>query len=253
MQNVIKNQGIDVRIYDQRELMGAQAAAEVGDKISKLLEDQEFVNIIFASAPSQNEFLAQLGARGDIDWTRINAFHMDEYLGLPEDAPQAFGNFLKERLLGRLPLHSAHYINGNPQNVTDECSRYGSLLEQYPADMVCLGIGENGHIAFNDPPVADFHDRVLVKRVGLDGECRQQQVNDGCFSLLEQVPDFALTLTIPALMKARFIYAVVPGKLKAGAVFNTLHKPVDPHYPSTILRKHPHVVLFLDKQSGELL
>jgi glucosamine-6-phosphate deaminase len=253
MKDSIKEQEIEVRIFDHRMSMGADAAKEVGGKISALLAKKDFVNIIFAAAPSQNEFLTGLSRNRQIDWSRVNAFHMDEYIGLADDVPQKFGNFLKEGLFSKVPFHSVHYMDGNPANIKEECNRYVRLLREYPPDIACMGIGENGHIAFNDPPVADFDDERLMKEVELDTMCRQQQVNDGCFSALQEVPAAALTLTIPALMSAGFIYCIVPGKTKAQAVFNTLHQDIDPLYPSTILRKHPHVILFLDKQSSELL
>jgi glucosamine-6-phosphate deaminase len=137
--------------------------------------------------------------------------------------------------------------------MTAECTRYNSLLKQYPPDIVCMGIGENGHLAFNDPPVADFNDPLLVKQVTLEAVCRQQQVNDGCFADLEDVPQYAITLTIPVLLSASFISCVVPGSSKARAVFNTLYQPVDTAYPSSVLRTHSNAILWLDRQSAGLL
>lgn len=253
MYKVLKENGLDVRIFENRQLMGASAASSIIDKISGLLKVQDDVNIIFAAAPSQNEVLETLCISDGIDWKRINAFHMDEYIGLEKDAPQGFGNFLKARLFSKLPFKTVNYLNGASENIDEECKRYANLLKQYPVDMVCMGIGENGHIAFNDPPVADFDDEVSVKVVELDAVCRQQQVNDGCFDTLEQVPAHALTLTIPALVRANFIYCVVPGSTKAEAVYNTLHQNVSEMYPSTILRKQSHCILFLDEQSASLL
>jgi len=242
-----------VQIYDTRELMGAAAATMVCERINQLLAQQEFVNIIFAAAPSQNEFLAALCDNTPVDWMRVNAFHMDEYTGLPKDAPQAFGSFLKEKIFGRLPFQSINYLDGTAADTRAECNRYAGLLAKFPPDVVCMGIGENGHIAFNDPHVADFDDAAMVKLVSLDHECRQQQINDGCFTELNKVPTHALTLTIPALMAGKFIYCIVPGAQKADAAYNTLHKDIIEKYPATILRTHSNAILFLDKDSSGLL
>lgn len=239
----------EVQVYESRALMGAAAASRFAAEVDAVLKKKDSVNIIFAAAPSQNEFLSAL-SKEQIRWERINAFHMDEYINLDEQAPQRFGNFLKERLFDQFPFQSVHYLNGNADDLQSECKRYSALLFQHPTDIVCMGIGENGHLAFNDPPVADFNDPVMVKVVTLDLPCRQQQVNDGCFPGLDAVPLQALTLTIPVLMKAKVINCVVPGAAKAQAVLNTLTKPIRSEFPSTILRKHPGAVLFLDPDSS---
>lgn len=241
---------LTVKICRNRQEVGEAAADAVAAKIKALLDTQEVVNVIFAAAASQNEFLAALLTRA-VDWSRVNAFHMDEYLGLPEGAPQHFGAFLKERLFARAPFREVFYLNGNPSLPEEECRRYAGLLQAYPTDITCMGIGENTHLAFNDPHMADFHDPYLVKVVDLDVPCRQQQVNEGCFATLEEVPVDAFTLTIPALLKAQAIYCMVPGKSKAEAVYHTLKEPVSETYPSTILRTLPQAVLFLDHDSAE--
>ncbi|MCX6337450.1 MAG: glucosamine-6-phosphate deaminase [Bacteroidetes bacterium] len=240
---------LEVQVYQTRAEMGSAAAELLKDKINELLTTQPYLNIIFAAAPSQNEFLAAL-IKLEIDWSRINAFHMDEYVGLDAAASQGFGNFLKQRLFNLVPFHSVHLINGNAADILEECARYENLLLEYAPDIVCMGIGENGHLAFNDPPVADFNDPVGVKMVELEAPCRQQQVNDGCFETIEQVPTHALTLTIPTLLKGRFIFCVVPGATKAVAVFNTLKQHISEEFPSTILRTHSNAILFLDVQSA---
>ena len=170
--------------------------------------------MIFAAAPSQNDFLEALIDDKTIEWERINAFHMDEYIGLGPDDPQGFGNFLKERIFDKVPFKSIFYINGQSDNLQEECERYAELLDSYPVDIVCLGIGENGHIAFNDPHVAHFNDSERVKIVSLDEKCRVQQVHDGCFSTLDRVPMSAFTLTIPALIAAEYMFCMVPSKTK---------------------------------------
>ncbi|WP_174238678.1 glucosamine-6-phosphate deaminase [Pedobacter sp. L105] len=248
----IQKDQLVVNIYPSRAEMGSAAAVAVTEKITDLLTRQDFVNIIFAAAPSQNEFLTALLNSG-VNWGRINAFHMDEYIGLDASASQGFGNFLKERLFDQVAFHKVYYLNGNAADLDEECRRYALLLKQSPADIVCLGIGENTHLAFNDPHVAEFNDPQLVKVVELDLACRQQQVNDGCFETLDQVPVHALTLTIPALYQTRFAYCVVPGEKKAQAIHHTLTETIQENYPSTILRKHPDVILFLDAASASLI
>jgi glucosamine-6-phosphate deaminase len=248
----VSTANLTTRIYPNRALMGQAAADTVVEKINELLKQKDFVNMIFASAPSQNEFLNALSDDKTVDWKRINAFHMDEYIELPENDPRTFASFLKEKIFDRHPFHSINYINGNATNIGAECRRYAELLAKYPVDIVCLGIGENGHLAFNDPPVADFNDPVTVKMVKLDAACRQQQVNDNCFTDLVDVPTYAITLTIPALMAGKYIYGIVPGPKKAEAVYNTLNKELVEAYPSTILRTHANAILFLDKESSSL-
>lgn len=250
--NIFHQDRLEVRVYDDRVATGSAAAETVGGRIDELLKRQAVVNVVFAAAPSQNEFLAALGQR-KIDWHRVNAFHMDEYIGLDADAPQGFGNFLKERLFSRVAPGEVHYLDGNARDIVSECRRYSSLLETYRTDIVALGIGENGHLAFNDPHVALFDDPVLVKVVDLDADCRRQQVNDGCFATIADVPTHALTLTIPALMKAGSVYAIVPGVRKAEAVWHTLYDEIGPEHPSTILRGHRNAILFLDAESRRKL
>jgi glucosamine-6-phosphate deaminase len=244
---------LQVNVYPTREEMGKTAAKDAAAQIQQLLNAKQFVNIIFAAAPSQNEMLFHLASHQDIDWSRVNAFHMDEYVGLNENAPQRFGHFLDQAIFGKLPFHEVHYINGNASNPEEECSRYAGLLEANPVDLVCMGIGENTHIAFNDPHVADLNDPLMVKLVELDEVSRMQQVHDGCFSSFEEVPRTAITLTIPALLKAASIFCVVPGINKAEAVYHTINSPVSALYPSTALRQHEKASLYLDVNSASLL
>jgi glucosamine-6-phosphate deaminase len=248
----INKDKLNVKIYSGRPELGAAAAEILTAKISELLKTNEYINIIFASAPSQNEFLAEL-LNKNIEWNRINAFHMDEYIGLHPDASQGFGNFLKDRLFSKVNCREVNYLNGNATDPQDECKRYSDLLIKYPTDIVCLGIGENTHLAFNDPHVADFNDPLIVKVVDLDQDCRSQQVNDGCFATIDDVPTHALTITMPALFKSTFAYAIVPGKFKANAIYHTLNSDISELYPSTILRKHDHAVLFIDEDSASKL
>ncbi|MBN8858164.1 MAG: glucosamine-6-phosphate deaminase [Sphingobacteriales bacterium] len=244
---------LKVRIYDTRLEMGKHAANDVAERLRDLLSGQETVNMIFAAAPSQNEFLAALSVAKDIAWEKVNAFHMDEYIGLDENAPQRFGQFLRERLFDKVPFREVFYINGSTLHPLEECSRYSALLKKYPADIVCMGIGENGHIAFNDPHVADFNDPLAVKVVKLSEASRHQQVHDECFAAIDEVPAAAITLTIPTLVNANFLYCMVPGATKSRAVYHTLHGEIGEQCPSTILRKHGNATLYLDKDSASEL
>lgn len=242
-----------VVVSPTRDQMGKEAAIAVSRKIREIQQEKETVNMVFASAPSQNEFLFYLRQEEDIDWSRINAFHMDEYIGLDSSAPQNFANFLQERLFDFVPVGNFYRINGNAADIQEEIVRYSNLLAENPIDIICMGIGENCHIAFNDPHVADFNDPEVVKIVALDETSRIQQVNDGCFDSLDAVPTHALTLTIPTLVAPPHLYCIVPGPLKARAVKNTLEADITPEYPSTILREHPDATLFVDTDSASLL
>lgn len=248
----IEKDSLKIKVLQDRESMGAMAAEAVYKRVSALLDAEPYINMIFAAAPSQNEFLSALLEK-PLDWSRINAFHMDEYIGLDADAPQGFGNFLKSGLFNHAGFRSVHYINGNAGDVKAECERYESLLNEFPPHIVCMGIGENTHLAFNDPHVADFKDKMLVKVVDLDEECRQQQVNDGCFSAIDQVPAYAITLTIPTLFSGQYLFCMVPGEKKAKAVYHTVSEEISAEYPSTVLRRHPHALMFTDIQSAAFL
>ena len=249
----IKKDNLTVKIYDTRDEMGAAAGLAAAEKIKAFLKTGERVNVIFAAAPSQNEMLATLVAAEGIDWTRVNAFHMDEYIGLDANAPQAFGCFLRDRIFSKLPFGSVNYINAESQDIETECRRYSELLAANPVDIVLLGIGENGHIAFNDPHVADFNDPQIVKAVELDEICRNQQVNDGCFSHIDQVPKFALTLTIPTLMAAKSLVCTVPAATKAWAVGKTVNGEISERCPATVMRRHADACMYCDSDSGKEL
>ena len=244
---------LTVNVYETRAEMGASAAADIKARILALLEKKETVNMIFAAAPSQNEVLAALALDREIPWERVNAFHMDEYIGLPADAPQGFGNFLKAHIFGLAPFGSVNYIDISAEDPDAECARYAALLAEYPTDIVVMGIGENGHIAFNDPPVADFNDKKAVKPVLLDEICRNQQVNDGCFAAIDDVPKYAITLTVPTLFAGDHLFCIVPAATKANAVRATLCGEIGEACPATVLRKHPSAVLYLDGDSSKLL
>ena len=250
----IKNFNVDklsVKVFDNRDAMGEYAAEDAIKVIRELLKTKKELNFIFAAAPSQNEFLKSLASYKDIEWDRINAYHMDEYVGLSYGAPQRFGNFLKENIFNKLNFKSLNYIDGNSTDLDEECKRYGKLLSDNTPDIVFMGIGENGHIAFNDPAVAEFNDKYVVKVVELDEKCRNQQVNDKCFSVIDDVPKHALTVTIPMLISAKYICCVVPGDTKADAVGNTLKGEISENCPASILRTIDNAVLYLDENSAK--
>ncbi len=243
---------LKVNVYNSRKAMGDAAGSDIAEAMRTLLAERDTINMIFAAAPSQNETLAALVAEPGIDWSRVNAFHMDEYIGLPEGAPQAFSNYLREHIFNLVPFKSVNCINA-ASTAEDECARYSALLREYPVDIVCLGIGENGHIAFNDPWVADFNDPVLVKAVPLDEVCRNQQVNDGCFAKVDDVPKSALSLTIPALTSAKYMFCSVPAATKAQAVERTVNEEITTECPATIMRNHPAAIMYCDPDSGAAL
>ena len=240
-----------VQVYAERGALGAAAAAAVASSMRQAIVERGAVRMVFAAAPSQEEFLAALVATPDLDWSRVTAFQLDDYVGPPPDAPQRFSNFLRSRLFDKVNLGQLHLIGAvtTSDEAQAECDRYADLLRDAPLDIVCLGIGENGHLAFNDPPVADFHDPAAVKIVELDEPCRRQQVNDGCFPAIEQVPTHAITLTIPTLLRGHLLVAVVPGPAKRQAIRHTLTGPVETACPASILRTHAACTLYLDRQS----
>ena len=244
---------LSVNIYDTRIEMGEAAAKDIKECILSLLKTKDTINMIFAAAPSQNEVLYALATDKEIPWNRVNAFHMDEYIGLSADAPQGFGNFLREHIFGLADFKSVSYIDITATDAECECERYAELLSKNPTDIVVMGIGENGHIAFNDPPVADFNDKKAVKPVELDEICRNQQVNDGCFAKLDDVPKTAITLTVPTLFAGDHLFCIVPAKTKAVAVRDTLCNDINEKCPATILRRHKSAVLYLDGDSSSLL
>ena len=249
----IKKEKLKVIVFATREEMGNKAGNDAAECIKKLRSETEEVNMIFAAAPAQNETLAALIQAAGIDWSRVNAFHMDEYIGLAPDAPQGFGNFLKNAIFSKLPFKSVNYIYAEGESAEETCARYTKLIKENPIDIVCLGIGENGHIAFNDPWVADFNDKEVIKRVELDEVCRQQQVNDGCFAKIDDVPKYALTLTVPTLFNADFLFCTVPAPTKADAVYKTVNNEINENLPATIMRNHDNAVMYCDKDSGAKL
>ena len=208
---------------------------------------------MFATGNSQLEFVEELvTSTPDVPWSEVVVFHMDEYVGVGPDHPAGFQRWIRERIGDRVHPLEAHYIDGRADPGA-ECARYAALLEANPLDLCCLGIGENGHLAFNDPPVADFDDPLDMKVVELDRECRLQQVHEGHFPDIAAVPSLALTATIPALLRAATVLAIVPESRKAGPVRAALTGPVSTACPASVLRTRANVTLFLDADSAALL
>jgi len=214
-----------------------------------VIEKNGVANVIFAAAPSQNDLFENL-LKEDIDWSKVRGFHQDEYVGIDASEPAGFGNFLRRAIFDHVQFKEIHYLLCDESEAEKKCEEYADLLKKYPADLIFLGIGENGHLAFNDPAVADFEDPKMVKIVELDDVCRQQQVNDGCFATLDDVPKFAMTLTMSYIMSVSEAICVVPTDRKANAVYGALEGPVTTECPASILRKHANAALYLDKNSA---
>ena len=253
MTRIIQKDKLRVEIHDTRTAMGQASAAAIEKALVDHLAEHESCSMVFAAAPSQNEVLESLIASKAIDWSRVHAFHMDEYIGLDSSAPQLFANFLKKAIFERVPFASVNYLDGEAEDPEAEAERYSQLLRDHPIDIIVMGVGENGHIAFNDPPVADFNDPQIVKKVELDMDCKNQQVNDGMFESVDEVPPTALTLTIPALMSGTQAFCIVPGPTKANAIQAMLEGPIEESCPASILRTHERAVLYLDVDAAAKL
>jgi glucosamine-6-phosphate deaminase len=237
-----------VETYQDREEVGAAAAAAIAFAMRERLQRRDHLRMVFAAAPSQSSMLDRLCAAPGVDWGRVTAFHMDEFIGLAPEAPQRFANWLDRHLFARLPFAAVHKLHPEP-DPERESERYARLLNEAPIDFVCLGIGVNGHIAFNDPPVADFNDPRDVKVIELDEICRRQQLDDQEFAGMDEVPLSAITLTIPRLLRADRLFCIVPGAHKREAVRSALLGPVSTVCPASILRRHPDCTLFLDREA----
>jgi glucosamine-6-phosphate deaminase len=242
---------MNLHTYETRQEMGRAAAEDIAEELRSRLAKQDGVRIIFAAAPSQSETLKALITQPGIDWSRVTAFHMDEYLGLPEGTPQLFSEWLKTAIFNQLPFAATHLIvpGADPEAA---CKSYAALLAEAPIDLCLLGIGSNGHLAFNDPP-ADLQDPASVKIIALDMACRQQQVDDKFFARIEDVPTHAITLTVPALLAAERMFCSVPGGLKKQAVRDMVHEEISGTCPATALRMHKNCIVYLDKDAASLL
>jgi glucosamine-6-phosphate deaminase len=242
---------MNIRIAKTREDLGREAAIDIAETIRTRLKSQPHLRVIFAAAPSQREMLQALIEQPEIPWNRISAFHMDEYIGLPATAPQGFGMWLRAAIFDHVPFASFDLIQpGDDLEAT--CRDYAHRLMERPIDLVLLGIGANGHLAFNDPP-ADLEDPLAVKVVTLDDACRQQQVDDECFDSFDRVPQKAITLTVPMLMRGDHLFCCVPGLSKSKAVRSMVYDPISGDCPATALRRHPRCTVYLDRDSSSEL
>jgi glucosamine-6-phosphate deaminase len=252
MMTTRKVEKLSVHIFDTREEMGKVAAEDAARRINAIIAKNGVANVVFAAAPSQNDLIENL-LKADIDWSKVRAFHQDEYVGISAEEPAGFGNFLDRAIFKKVHFKELHYLLCCADEAEEKCEAYAELLRKYPIDLIFLGIGENGHLAFNDPAVADFNDPKMVKIVELDDVCRQQQVNDGCFATLDDVPKQAMTMTMSLIMNIPEAICVVPTIRKANAVYRALCGEVTTACPSSILRNHPNAALYLDKDSASML
>lgn len=239
-------------VYPDLDELGLAAAANTADILIRTVARKGKARMIVATGNSQMEFIRALASFEAIPWKQITVFHMDEYVGLPEEHPASFREWIRIRVEEVFHPAAMHYLDGNADPAS-ECRRYAKLLTEEPIDLVCFGIGENGHIAFNDPGVADFEDPEIVKQVELDYACRKQQVGEGHFPEFDAVPTHALTLTIPALLAADHLQVVVPDARKAAAVRAAVHGPISTECPASILRTEAKARLFLDTASAALV
>ncbi|HEV3227017.1 MAG TPA: glucosamine-6-phosphate deaminase [Acidimicrobiales bacterium] len=240
---------LEVRVFPSAIELGAAAATDAVGAIRSAIDQRNGANVMFASGNSQFAFLDALTRRDDVAWGRVTAFHMDEYVGMSDDHPASFARYMRERITDVVHPAAFHYVNGANDPAT-ECERYSRLLREHPLDLCCLGVGENGHLAFNDPPYADFDDPQDVKEITLDDASRRQQVGEGHFASLPDVPRTAVTVTIPALLRAGRVLAIVPEARKADAVRHALADPIATTCPASVLRRTPHATLYLDTDSG---
>lgn len=244
---------LPVRIYASEADLGAAAAADMSAILRAAIAERGEANVILATGNSQLAFLRALRADARIDWSKVRVFHMDEYVGIDPNHRASFPRFLRDHFLSYVAVREFFPMMGEPDRVEAICEEYEAALRAHPADAVALGWGENGHLAFNDPPYADFDDPVWVKPVALDEVSRRQQWGEGHFDSLEEVPTHAITLTIPALLAAKQVLCIVPEGRKAAAVKACLTEPISPDRPGSVLRRVQHAVLYLDPDSSARL
>jgi glucosamine-6-phosphate deaminase len=253
---VIKERRFDaltVRAAESTSEMARDAAEDAAAIVRAAVGERGEANIMLATGNSQLVFLDALMQLPGIAWDRVRAFHMDEYVGLPPSHPASFQRYMRERVAARAPFLDFHYLTGDVPDPQAEADRYAALLRAHPLDLCCAGVGENGHLAFNDPPVADFDDPLDVKIVALEPVSRRQQVGEGHFASIDDVPTHAMTVTVPALLRAGRALVIVPEARKADPVHDTLYGPVSTACPASVLRRHANATLFLDDASAARL
>lgn len=241
-----------VRIFADQQTLAASAAQDAADILNTTIAARGAANMMVATGNAALNFMAEL-RKQNVDWSKVTIFHLDEYVGLSDKHPASFRLFIHTNLTDHVTPKAAYYIEGDAPDAQAECRRYAELMRSHPIDLCHCGIGENGHLAFNDPPVADFHDPYLIKVVQLDAACRRQQVGEGHFATMNDVPTHALSVTIPGLLAARHVICVVPEKRKAQAVHDTLLGPIATSCPASVLRRQAQAVLYLDRDSAGLL
>lgn len=244
---------LPVEVYANGPALGAAAATQAARAIRTAISERGSARVLLATGNSQLDFLTALRNLDGINWSKVDLFHLDEYIGISSDHPASFRRYLHQHFVDHVKPRSFNEIDGDAADPEAECERYAALLQQGTADLSCIGIGENGHLAFNDPPYADFTDPKLVKIVQLDDISRNQQVGEGHFPDIAAVPTHAITLTIPALLAAGRVQVVVPEARKAQAVHDALLGPVTEDCPASLLRSTPHAWLYLDAESAGLL
>jgi glucosamine-6-phosphate deaminase len=242
---------MNVAVFKSKNEMAQAAAANAAEIIRRAIADRGQAYIIAATGASQFEFLEAL-VRQDLDWKQTTFFHLDEYVGLPASHPANFRRYLKERIADVVNPGAFHFINGEAENLAEECRRVGELISQHTIDVAFVGVGENGHLAFNDPP-ADFQTTEPYLVVNLDEACRRQQVGEGWFTDLDEVPRQAVSMSIQQILKAREVICIVPDRRKAQAVRDCLELEVSPSRPASILQEHPRATVYLDTESSSLL
>lgn len=244
---------LSVQVYKSEAEMAADVAQLTQEYLQDTIARQGSATVILATGNSQIKFLDALIAKGGVDWSKITFFHLDEYLGIDAEHPASFRRYMRQRVEQRVHPSIFHYIEGDTLQPLDECDRYAQLLQQQPIDFCCLGIGENGHIAFNEPEVTSFNETKAVKLVKLAARTRQQLLNQGHFPNLEAIPQYAFTLTIPIICSAKKIFCLAPEKRKAAAVRDMLNLPISTEIPASALRQQPQATLFLDIDSVSLV
>jgi glucosamine-6-phosphate deaminase len=242
-----------VEVHQNGQAAGAAAARAAAKALIELAKTHDSIGVIFATGASQMDTLSELTGMPDLPWDKIRGFHMDEYVGIAADHPASFRRYLRERLTEKVKMKAFLEINGNTEDSERTGREYADQIRSADPQLCLLGIGENGHLAFNDPPIADFTDPVDAKMVQLDATCRQQQTAEGWFASVEQVPEYAITLTIPALMRVPKLIVSVPGRRKAGIVRRAFTEPISTACPATILRTHPDATVYLDLESASEL
>ena len=252
-QQSLKFDNLTVHIVKNEEDMAIAAAKNTGEYLQSLLASQAEVTMVLATGRSQLLFLDQLITSVQLDWSRITLFHLDEYLGIAEEHPGSFRHYLREKVEKRIKPKEFHYLQGDTLQPFLECQRYAQLLQNQPLDLCCLGVGINGHLAFNEPSVANFEDSYWVKLVKLEETTRLAQIQPGIFADLEAVPQYAFTMTIPAIFSAHRLLCLCPKASKAKIIQEMLHNPINSNCPASFLRQHPQAELFLDFASASLL